>query len=246
MNRRHGLRLFLACLLAMLCTATTAAEFKPFKLNVTLTTPLGTPQRNGLLNQVVDGMLRRVGYEPIYAYAHEERGLRNLDEGLDDGNLPRVAGLERLYPNIRQVPGKVMDFHFQVFATDPELKVDGWRSLDGLEVAFVTGWKILEENVRAHTITKVATSKQLFQLLAKGRTQAVIYEKWQGLELIRALGLRGIHAVEPPLITKEMFLYVNRCHEALIPRLSEALAAMKIDGEYARIERETLGSYLQP
>ncbi|MES9964147.1 MAG: transporter substrate-binding domain-containing protein [Candidatus Sedimenticola sp. 20ELBAFRAG] len=223
-----------------------AGENAPFKLNITLTAPLGTQDRQGFLDLVVTEMLHRVGYMPDFEFAHEERGLRALDQGLDDGNLPRVAGLERIYPNIRQVPGKVMDFNFQVFSKNPDVVIDDWESLQNYDVAFVTGWKILEKNIKARTITKVSTSDQLFLLLDRDRTQLVIYEKWQGLELIRKLGLKGIVALEPPLITKEVFLYVNKRHETLVPELAHALEQMKIDGSYQRIEDRILGPLVNP
>ncbi|MES9960468.1 MAG: transporter substrate-binding domain-containing protein [Sedimenticola sp.] len=236
------------CLFLLLVTASFAVmgEGAPFKLNITLTAPLGTPEREGFLDLVVTEMLHRVGRVPDFEFAHEERGLRALDKGLDDGNLPRVAGLEKIYPNIRQVPGKVMDFNFQVFSMNPDVVVDGWDSLQNYDVAFVTGWKILEQNVKARSITKVSTSEQLFRLLHRGRAQLVIYEKWQGLELARKLGLKGIIALEPPLISKEVFLYVNKRHESLIPELAEALEQMKADGSYGHIEDKTLGALLKP
>ncbi|MET0088015.1 MAG: transporter substrate-binding domain-containing protein [Sedimenticola sp.] len=230
----------------LLTSFSVAGEGAPFKLNITLTAPLGTPERQGFLDLVVTEMLHRVGRVPDFEFAHEERGLRALDKGLDDGNLPRVAGLEKIYPNIRQVPGKVMDFNFQVFSKNPDIVIDGWDSLQHYNVAFVTGWKILEQNVKAQTITKVSTSDQLFHLLGQDRTQLVIYEKWQGLELIRKLGLEGIVALEPPLISKEVFLYVNKRHESLIPELTKALEQMKADGSYQRIEDKTLGALLKP
>jgi polar amino acid transport system substrate-binding protein len=242
MYKQYSLLLFIYLIFGFV--QITAAE-DPFKINITLTAPLGTPERNGFLDQVVSEMLQRVGLEPSFEFLHEERGLRALNLGLDDGNLPRVKGLEKLYPNIRQVPGKVMDFHFQVFSKKPDVVVDGWDSLRGYDVAFVTGWKILEQNVKTDVINKVSTSEQLFNLLDQDRTQLVIYEKWQGMELIRKLGLEGIRIVEPPLISKEMYLYVNKRHESLIPQLAQALAEMKEDGSYQRIYQQTLGTFLQ-
>ncbi len=237
--------LFLISLL-LLASFNVAGENAPFKINITLTAPLGTPERQGFLDLVVTEMLHRVGRIPDFEFAEEERGLRALDQGLDDGNLPRVAGLEKIYPNIRQVPGKVMDFNFQVFSKNHDVVIDSWESMQNYNVAFVTGWKILEKNVKSRTITKVSTSDQLFLVLARDRTELAIYEKWQGLELIRKHGLKGIMALEPPLVTKEVFLYVNKRHEKLIPELAHALEKMKADGSYQRIEERTLGPLLKP
>jgi polar amino acid transport system substrate-binding protein len=138
-----------------------------------------------------------------------------------------------------------MDFHFQVFSKRPDVVVNGWDSLREYDVAFVTGWKILEQHVKSDVINKVSTSEQLFKLLDQDRTQLVIYEKWQGMELMRKLGLVDIRVVEPPLISREMYLYVNKRHEPLIPQLAQALANMKEDGSYQRIYQQTLGDFLQ-
>ncbi len=222
-------------------------QAEPFRLNSTLSAPLGTPARDGFLDQVVTEMLHRVGYTPLFEFLHEERGLQALNQGLDDGNLPRVAGLEALYPNIRQVPGAVMEFHFQLFSQDPNIEISGWSNLKNYAVAYVTGWKILEQNVHALSVTTVATSQQLFELLAQGRTQLIIYEKWQGLELVEQNGWQHqIHALEPPLITKDVFLYVHKSFEPLVPRLAKALKAMKQDGNYDSIKERTLGRYITP
>jgi len=235
---------FYMATLLLLGSFSVATDNPPFKLNITLTAPLGTPAREGFLDLVVTEMLHRVGRIPDFEFAHEERGLRALDQGLDDGNLPRVAGLEKSYPNIRQVPGKVMDFNFQVFSKNPDIIIDNWMSLQDYDVAFVTGWKILEKNVKARTITKVSTSDQLFWMLDQNRTQLVIYEKWQGLEIIRKRGFKGILALDPPLITREVFLYVNKRHESLIPKLAFALEQMKRDGSYQHIKNKILGPLL--
>ena len=62
--------------------------------------------------------------------------------------------------------------------------------------------------------------------------------------MIETLGLQSIRVLEPPLATKEMFLYLNRKHLALIPKMAEQLRIMKQDGSYDRIRQETLGPYL--
>jgi len=211
-----------------------------FNLNITLSEPLGTPERNGFLNQVVEGMLKSANFQPNYEYVFEARGLRNLNEGIDDGNLPRVAGLEKSFPNIRMVPGKVMDFDFQVFAKNTQLTINGWDSFSSLDVAFVKGWKILEKNVKAKSVTTVPTVQHLFRLLENNRVDVIIYERWQGVGVAKALGFKDIKPVEPPLVTKEMFLYVNKKHGNIIPILSDALKNMKSNGQYQKIKESTL------
>jgi polar amino acid transport system substrate-binding protein len=66
-----------------------------------------------------------------------------------------------------------------------------------------------------------------------------MFDRWGGLWWIRAHGVAA-HALEPPIAVREMYLYLNKKHAALIPRISAALAQMKEDGEYQRIYSQTL------
>jgi polar amino acid transport system substrate-binding protein len=56
--------------------------------------------------------------------------------------------------------------------------------------------------------------------------------------LIRQQDIKGVHALDPPLATREMFIYLNRRHAALVPRLAEALREIKAEGLYDRLYRE--------
>ncbi len=38
----------------------------------------------------------------------------------------------------------------------------------------------------------------------------VIYNRYEGYGVIKGMNLQGIHVVEPPLKSREMFLYLNK------------------------------------
>ncbi len=90
-------------------------------------------------------------------------------------------------------------------------------------------------------VTQVRDADQLFGLLANGRTDLALYERWQGLQRVRDLGLKA-YALEPPLARTDMFIYLNKKHEALVPRVAQALARLKANGTYKRIFDATLTS----
>jgi polar amino acid transport system substrate-binding protein len=52
-----------------------------------------------------------------------------------------------------------------------------------------------------------------------------------------------MHPLAPPLDTREMFIYLHRRHAPLVPKLAEALRAMKREGFYRRVYNERLMSY---
>jgi polar amino acid transport system substrate-binding protein len=216
---------------------------------LTLTTtssipPLLNPDGSGFLSELVRDALKRVGYDVAFSEVPAERALINANEGIDDGNLIRIAGLTSLYPNLHMVPEKLMDFAFMAFTRDLEFPIDGWESLKPHDVTIITGWKILEANVvGTRSLTKVKNPRQLFHLLAKDRADVAIFEKWQGLFLIKSLQLPTVTMLEPPLVTRAMFLYLHKRHADLIPLVARALKDVKAEGTYDRLfERHILGS----
>jgi polar amino acid transport system substrate-binding protein len=88
----------------------------------------------------------------------------------------------------------------------------------------------------------VRDADQLFGLLASGRADVVLYERWQGLAKSRAMGLK-VKVLEPPLVRTKMYMYLHKKHVALVPLVSAALAKLKKDGTYQRIFDNTLKPY---
>lgn len=241
---RSGFRLF--CLgLAVLpfwCGGAVAAE--TLALSSADIFPGSTPEDGGYEDLILKEALARMGFALEIVHLPSERALTNANEGIEDGNYSRVAGLERLYPNLVRVPEAIMAFEFAVFAKDPTLKIDGWRSLAAYHVGIVTGWKILEANVvGTRSLSRVGTPQALFEMLALDRVDVVVFDRAQGLALLAAGRHReGIRPLEPPLARQEMFLYLNRRHAALVPRLAEVLREMKHDGTFGSLVRSVTGS----
>lgn len=202
-------------------------------LNVTGQPPLNTAAHDGFMDVIAREAIRRIGYNMVINRLPAERGLRSADKGLIDGEMSRVKGIEKNYVNLIRVPEKIMNWEFCVFSKKPIDLSQGWASLAKQNVAFVRGWKILEKNVPSSAeITKVANSKLLFTLLKKDRVDYVLYERWGGASVKHEMGIGGVQLRMPVLASKEMFIYLHKKHQALVPRLSQALADMKKDGAY--------------
>lgn len=205
--------------------------------------PYTTPERTGFLDQLIATLFREVGVEAellIYPTA-TERGMLNANEGVDDGLAMRVAGLEKQYPNLIRVPEPVAINDFVAISTRQRFASTGWDSLQPYAVSYIIGWKVFEQNVpKSRELTLVRDAEQLFTLLARDRTDVVLYERWQGVAVTRAMGLKA-RVMEPPLVRTPMYMYLHKKHAALVPRLAQALARLKQNGTYNRIYDATLG-----
>ena len=210
-------------------------------LNTDGAAPHSRADGSGFEDRIVTEAFRRAGAAVRLLRLPSERALQNANQGLDDGNFPRIAGLERLYPNLVMVPESMSSFPCAAFTRDPGLTALAWADLRGPQVAYVLGWKLVELNVPAvQTLQHVRDQETLFALLDKGRARIVLADLHTGREIIRRKGYRNMRALLPPLADPPMFLYLHKRHADLVPRLAEALREMKRDGTMKRLTRDGL------
>lgn len=213
------------------------------ELNTTGKPPLNTPDQSGFMDRVAKEALRRIGYGLKTVQLPAERGLISANNGLEDGEMSRIAGLSRSYPHLIQVPEKIMDWEFVVFGNHPGPPIRRWKDLKPYSVAFLNGWKILERNVPNESGTfKVNRPEQLFAMLKKNHTDLIIYERWAGLLYAREFGLNSIRVSNPPLAKRAMYIYLNEKYRAIVPKLAEALRQLKQDGTYQQYYSSILNS----
>ncbi|HEU6436666.1 MAG TPA: transporter substrate-binding domain-containing protein [Nitratidesulfovibrio sp.] len=212
-----------------------ASSAPALTLATTISPPLSEPGQDGMLDQIIRGAFARIGADVSLQQLPSERGLVMADNGQVDGDGNRISGLQATYPNLLQVPESNMTYEFTAFALRPDVNVRNWDDLRHYTVAYIIGWKIYDENVRASSTVKVATPENLFALLRAGRVDVVLYYRLGGLYYARKLGLPNLRVLAPPLTTREMYMYLNSRHADLVPRLADALRDMKKDGSYERI-----------
>lgn len=225
-----------------------AAAFGPAQagdkliLSTSVIAPYTTPERQGFLDQLIPVIFREVGQEAevqVYPDA-SERSLRNANEGIDDGQALRMAGLDKLYPNLIQVPEPVIANDFVAIGVKQRFATPDWNALQPYAVSYILGWKVFEVNVPSSVArTPVRDAGQMFSLLARQRVDVVLYERWQGVAQARASGMRAL-VMEPPLASTPMYMYLHKKHAALVPRVAQALARLKQNGTYQRIHAATL------
>ncbi|MFP5223635.1 MAG: substrate-binding periplasmic protein [Acidobacteriota bacterium] len=212
-----------------------AHAWQPLTIGTTVAPPLSMPDSNGMLDRLLREAFLRIGIGVQFVTLPSERSLAEANSGGIDGDNNRIAGLARNYPELIQVPESNMVYEFTAFALDPSVVVNDWESLAKYSVGYIQGWKILDENVKAVELTKVATPQQLFSLLKAKRVDVIIYERFGGEHFIQELDVQGARVLQPPLARREMFLYLNRKHAPVVEYLAKALRDMKADGSYQAV-----------
>lgn len=221
----------------------TTAQAQTLHLVTAALPPIAPTKDNlGYMGSIAREAFGRIGIQVSIDSLPGERALLNANAGLDDGDLLRIPGLEKVYPNLIRVPEKVMDFEFVAFTKNEKIQLGSLADLEPYTVAFTTGWKFYEHRVKkAREITRTRNLPSLFQLLKKGRAEIVLAERWQGLWEARQQGIR-VKLLQPPFKISDMYIYLNKRHAALVPKVAQALVTMKQDGTFQRIVAEHLQS----
>lgn len=197
--------------------------------------PISRIDQTGIVDRIVRQAFARIGENVLITHLPAERSLLNASQGINDGDLIRVDGLQSYYPDLVQVHEKLIDFEFVAFSKQPQILIDEWQDLSRYSVGIVRGWKILEEKAADALLTQVDSLALLMTLLETGRADLVIYERLAGLYAIQNMQITGVHQIEPPLAIQPMYLYVHRKHNDLVDPLVSALKEMKQDGTYQQI-----------
>ena len=208
-------------------------------------TAITNDEQTGFADLVVGEAFKRIGYQLETIHLPAERALINANRGIDDGDLIRIAGLQKKYPNLVQVPEAVMVIDMVLFSKNfPTFQVNGWESVASHSLAIISGWKIMEKNFARLggkvKIIKTDTAEQSFTLLAKDRVDFMAYSNWSGLGYLKAHNITDITLLKPPLASPKFYVYLHKKHNKIVPQLAEALRQIKADGSFERIFNKRL------
>jgi len=243
------IRQFNTVLLLLMCSIPVQADISAaalpltLRLNDTNEPPLTTAQHDGFLDIIATETFARVGIKLKLIKLPAERALLNANAGIDDGELTRIAGLEKLYPNLVRVPEKLIDWEFTAFAKTTAIPAN-WQDIRRHVVGHITGWKIYEQQLGGDShVVSTANPAQLFQLLDRNHIEVALYARWMGQAFIQKMGLKGIHRLSPNLSRRQMYIYLNKRYTRVIPKITASLQALKREGFYERIRQEKLAQY---
>lgn len=204
-----------------------------------LTFTTGDDQRLGrakAMNAVLTECFKRMGIRLEITPMPSERSLINADNGIEDGNFLRTDKLSYAFPNLLIVPERIAVNRVVAFSKNENIKINGWKSLLKYHVAYVNGWKNCEREIGDHKAKTVVKNEDLlFTLLENDRADVGVFEFDTGKDLLNKLGYTSIKAIEPPIVTNDLFLYVHKKHAGLIPEIVKTLRSMKQDGTYQNI-----------
>jgi polar amino acid transport system substrate-binding protein len=172
-----------------------------------------------------------------------ERAMRESNSGRLDGEVNRIRGIEKKYTNLRIVPVAINALRGMVFSKNPRLKIQKWDDLKHYIIGLRKGAKYAEYGTAGMNVLPATTNTMVFKMLERDRVDVAISTALEGSVTIRALGLKEVSMVEIPMVTLDLFHFLNRKHEDLIPQITRALEAMNREGRIAEIRKKAFAKF---
>lgn len=177
---------------------------------------------------------RRIGVKADFVQLPSERALQSADNGQTDGDLVRAAGIDKLYPNLVQVPEPMLTYDTVAFTKGLGFKIDGWESLRPFRLCVLRGMKLAETATEGMDRAISNDVAQAIMMLGGGRCDVALlgYVVWPEIDRMMAGPLRSL---DPPVSSVPLYLYVNKKHASLVKKLAEAMREMRADGTTDKI-----------
>jgi len=164
-----------------------------------------------------------------------ERALIESNAGHLDGEVNRMEGIDKSYPNLLRVAVPLAIIEGVVFSKTVKFAVKGWESLRPYSIGTRIGLKFAEYGTAGMKVTKAVTIGRSLADLDAGQVDIVVASRQSGLAALAEMKLKGITVLEPPLAAIPLYHYLHKSHLALLPKITEALQKMEKSGQMETI-----------
>lgn len=184
---------------------------------------------------------KKIGIDVYITPFPAKRSLFYANEGMADGELFRINGMEKKFTNLIRVPVAINQLEAMVMTKSADFTVSGWQSLTPYKLAIRRGVKFSEigtEGMRRVTFNNNLALGRI--LLENSEVDVSVIARVNGLQVMEELGDKALHFLQPPLNIYPLFHYLHKKHEKLVPKLVTVLEDMKEKGRMDEIRNTYL------
>lgn len=197
-------------------------------------------QDNEMATAALEAAYQRLGIDISVSYLPAGEALQRANAGELDGEVQRIDGISRSYPNLVQVPIPINYIQGAVFSKNPDLNLHGWYGLKPFRIGLVKGVLFAEKGTRGMQTRVTDTYAQLIDLLLTDQIDLMVVPYVNGLVSIREHPRGGELHLNGILETFLLYHYLHKKHEQLVPAITKVLKAMLLDGTITDLRRKTV------
>ena len=177
---------------------------------------------------IIRDAYQKLGIQVFIKKLPAARALQKSNSGEFDGELFRIPGIQKKYPNLFMIPVVSYEVDIRAYSKRSDFKVVGWNSLKLFKIGIERGVQFSEVATDGMNRQIVNSNQQLFRILDKDRVDFVVTDIWSALGSLTELERTGfpineIFVLSPRVMAIELHHYLHMKHEALIPKVNQAI-----------------------
>ena len=188
--------------------------------------------------QVLSEAYKRINIEVKFKKLPARRSIESSNNGLLDGEVNRIAGIDKKYSNLIMIPFPINFLEGVAFTKKQNITINGWDSLKPYTIAIRLGTKFAEKGTKGMNVKKFVSNEKIFNLVSENRYDICVSSRIVGLYQIKKQNLIGIKVLEPPLAKHDLFHYLNKKHDDFVPIISKEIEKMQQEGRISEIRKE--------
>ncbi len=191
-------------------------------------------------NLVYTEIFRRLDINLEMTYFPMKRASTEADSGMVDGEVERIYDYAAAHPNLVRVEEflSLDNINAYVAASSNIQGLNGWDSLTNTSywVEYTRGSKIDRDNltrvVDKERLSSITTALQGLKKLAANRIDVFVCSEPTAIPNLQdpKHGLQGRIRKAGLMESVSLYMYVHKRHEALAPRISKIIKALKAEG----------------
>ena len=228
-------RIFVGFLLLMTAFMPRAAEFAVTSMEGSAYTELN--------RRIMAEVYKRAGLKLNVVRYPAKRALHVSNSGGADGELFRIANLNKKWPNLLPIPTSIATLEGVVFTKSATFAVKNWESLRPYNIGIKRGILHAERGTEGMERQVLDSNYQLFKALVNGRVDVIVLAHLNALVEIRQHGFSGIKQLNPPIFKLPVYHYLHKKHKSLIPKLEKIIRKLKNDGTIEKITEDYIREF---
>ncbi|WP_207260697.1 transporter substrate-binding domain-containing protein [Desulfovibrio sp. Huiquan2017] len=226
---------FLLCFVFCLLWAAPGMAREPYRIGFAQNARIHQEARTRL-----EAVYKRAGLPVEFVPLPQKRSLLLAVDGLLDGDVGRIPGLEETYPSLVRVDVKLLDLTGAAYVVRGQDFGDYRVALlDSLRVGAVRGVLWAEKLMGDRPMEKVNNYETLFDMLLAGRIDLALGSRSSAEGVLRDDRARygSIRMMVPAAYQTPFYHYVNRKNADIVPLLEKALRELHAEGGWHDDER---------
>ncbi len=167
-----------------------------------------------------------------------KRALVISNSGEVDGELFRIANINKKWKNLVMVPTPIAYLKVVSYSKNKNIKISSWDSLKPYKIGIKRGIIHSDKGTKGMQRQIVESNTQLFTILKNDRVDVIVLAYFNALKELRNHLYPDIKLLKPALTNHPLHHYLHKKNKSIVAKLDKELQAMEKQGLIEKYRKE--------